>query len=160
VKNVNVIKVIIAPVKPPIKPLVILDRMQPDQNQFRVLNAHPERMPTLLVPKLVKIVTVIPTNRNPMLRNVFQCKKGTTNRVQQPKSNARRVNQEAVATQRAKIAVKERSKTLQVKPPATTAPADGGTRATDPPAATPYHRGRTQWMVFKPFANAVTLVPV
>ena len=90
VKYVNVIKGIIAPVKPPIKPLAGLDRMQPDQNQFRVLNAHPECMPTLLVPKFVKIVTVIPTNPNPMLRNAFQCKEGSTNRVQQPKSNARR----------------------------------------------------------------------
>jgi hypothetical protein len=35
------------------------------------LNAHPERMPILLVPLIAKIVTLIPTNRNPMLRNAF-----------------------------------------------------------------------------------------
>ena len=72
VKYVNVKQVIIAPVKPPTKPLVILGRMQPDQNQFRVLNALPERMPTLLVPYLVKIAAVIPINPNPMLQNAFQ----------------------------------------------------------------------------------------
>ena len=65
-----------------------------------------------------------------------------------------------MATQRAKIAGKERSKALQVKPLATTAPADGAIRAMDRQVATPYHRGRTQWTVFKPFANAGTLVPV
>ena len=85
VKCVSVKQVIIARVKPPTKPLVILGRMQPVQNQFRVLNVHPERMPILLVPRLAKIVTLIPTNRNPMRLNAFQCKRGITNRVQQPK---------------------------------------------------------------------------
>ena len=85
VKYVNVKQVIIAPVKPPTKRLVILGRMQPVQNRLRALNAHPARMPTLLVPQLAKIVTVVPTNWNPMLRNAFQCKHGSTNRVQQPK---------------------------------------------------------------------------
>ena len=72
VKYVNVKQVIIAPVKPPIKPLVILGRMQPVPNQFRVSNVRPERMPPLLVPQLAKIVTTIPTNRNPMRQNAFQ----------------------------------------------------------------------------------------
>ena len=139
----DVTKDIIAPVKPPIKLRVLLVRMQPYQSQFRVLNAHPESMPTLLLPHLAKIVAVIPTNRNPMLQNAFQCKKVSTNRVQQPKSFVQQVNQDMVATPHATIAWKGRSKALQVKPLATTAPADGGTRATDRPAATPYHRGRT-----------------
>jgi hypothetical protein len=103
VKYVTVKQVIIAPVKPPTKPLVILGRMQPVQNQFHALNAHPARMPILLVPRLAKIVTLIPTNRNPMRRNAFQCKQGITNPVQQPKSNARRVKQEAVAMLRVTI---------------------------------------------------------
>jgi hypothetical protein len=99
----NVVQVIFAKVKPPIKPLVILDRMQLDQNQFRVLNVHQEPMPILLVPYLAKNVTLSPTNSNPMLRNAFQCKKDSTNRAQQPKSNARRVKQELVVTKRVKI---------------------------------------------------------
>ena len=72
VKYVTVKQVIIAPVNPPTKPLVILGRMQLVQNQFRVLNVHPERMRLLLVPQLATIATLIPTNRNPMLRNAFQ----------------------------------------------------------------------------------------
>ena len=85
VKYVNVKQVIIAPVKPPTKRLVILGRMQPVPNQFRVLNAHLVRMLPLLVPEFAKLVTMIPTNPNPMLRNAFQCKKGSTSPVQQPK---------------------------------------------------------------------------
>ena len=85
VKYVNVKQVIIAPVKPPIKLRVLLVRMQPYQSQFRVLNAHPERMPILLVPHLAKIVALTPTNANPMLRNAFQCKKVSINPGQQPK---------------------------------------------------------------------------
>ena len=85
VKYVNVKQVIIAPVNPPTRPRVILGHIQPAQNQFRVLNAHPERMPILLVPQLAKSVKTMHTNPNPMLRNAFQCKKGITNRVQQPK---------------------------------------------------------------------------
>ena len=85
VKYVNVKQVIIAPAKPHTKLLVLLVRMQSDQNQFRVLNALPERMPTLVVPYLVKIATVIPINTNPMLQNAFQSKKATTNQVPPPK---------------------------------------------------------------------------
>ena len=103
VKYVNVKRGITAPVKPQTKRLVFLGRTQSDQNQFRVLNALPERMPTLLVPYLAKLATVIPTNPNPMLQNAFQCKKGSTSRVQQPKSNARRVKRAVVATLRVKI---------------------------------------------------------
>ena len=99
----NVKQVIIAPVKPQTKRLVVLGRMQPVPNQFRVLNVHPERMRLLLVPRLAKIVTAMHTNRNPMRRNAFQCKQGITNRAQQPKSNARRAKQEAVGVHRATI---------------------------------------------------------
>jgi hypothetical protein len=81
VKYVNVKQAIIAPVKPPTKRLVILDRMQPVQNQYRVLNVHRALLQHCLVPQLAKIVTMVPTNPNPMLRNAFQCKKGSTNRV-------------------------------------------------------------------------------
>ena len=73
------------------------------KDPLHALNAHPARVPTLLVTKIAKIVTTIHTNRNSMLQNAFQCKKGSTNRVQQPKLNARWVKQEAVAMQRAKI---------------------------------------------------------
>ena len=97
------IKVIIALVKPPIKPLAYRDLTPPKQGPLPALNAHPERMPILLVPKFAKIVPTIPTNRNPTLQDAFQCKKGSTNRVQQPKSNAQRVKQDLVATQHAKI---------------------------------------------------------
>ena len=41
-----------------------------------------------------------------------------------------------------------------------TAPMAGATRAMDRPAATPYHQDRTHQTVFKPSANAGTLVPV
>ena len=85
VKYVNVKQVIIAPVKPPTKPLVILGRMQPVPNQFRVLNVRPERTRLLLVPQLAKIVTTMHINRNSMRRNAFQCKKGSTNPAQQLK---------------------------------------------------------------------------
>jgi hypothetical protein len=93
-------RVIFAKVKPPIKPLAYPDPTPPKQDPLHALNAHLECMPTLLVPYLVKIVTLIPINRNPMLRNVYKCKKGTTNPVQQPKSNAQRVKQEVEAMQR------------------------------------------------------------
>ena len=139
----NVIQVIFAKAKPPIKPLVHPDPMPPTKDPLPALNAHPERMLTLSVPKPAKIVILIPTNRHPMRRHAFQCKQGITNRARPPKSNARRVKQEAVAARRAKIAWKEPFKPRQVKPPATTAPADGAIPATDRPVATPYHRGRT-----------------
>ena len=72
VKCVNVKRGITAPVKPQTKQLVFLGRTQPDQNQFRVLNAHLARMPALLVPQRAKSVILIPTKRNPMLQNAFQ----------------------------------------------------------------------------------------
>ena len=72
VKYVTVKQVIIAPVNPPTKPLVILGRMQPVQNQFHVLNVHPGRMRLLLVPRLAMIVTLIPTNRNLMRRHALR----------------------------------------------------------------------------------------
>ena len=77
--------VISVKVKPQIKQLARPDPTPPTKEPLHALNAHPECMPTLLKPKLVKFVTVIPTNPNPMLRNAFQCKKGSTNPVQQPK---------------------------------------------------------------------------
>ena len=140
----NVFPVISAKVKPPIKPLAHLDSTPPKQDPLHALNVRPERTPTLSVPKPAKIATLIPTSRHPMRRNAFQCKQGITNPVQLPKSNARRANQEAVATQRVKIAWKEPFKARPVKPPATTAPVDGAILATDRPVATPYHRGRSQ----------------
>ena len=71
VKCVNVKQVTFALAKPQIKLFVILGRMQPDQNQYPVLNAHLARMPILLVPLLAKSVVTMHTNRAPMLRNVF-----------------------------------------------------------------------------------------
>ena len=85
VKYVNVKRVITAPAKPQTKPLARPDPTPPTKDPLHALNAHPERMPTLLVLYLAKIVNVIPTNPNPMLRNAFQCKKGSTNRVPQHK---------------------------------------------------------------------------
>jgi hypothetical protein len=60
---------------------------------------------TLLLPALLLVIRVatMNTNRNPMLRNAFPCKKGITNRVRQPKSNARRVKRELAVTKRATI---------------------------------------------------------
>ena len=109
----NVVQVIFAKVKPPIKPLAHPDPTPPTKDPLRALNAHPARMPTLLVPHLAKVVTVIPTNRNSMLQNAFQCKKGSTNRVQQPKLNARWVKQEAVAMLRVTIVKLGGSKNYQ-----------------------------------------------
>ena len=74
---------------------------------MHALNAHLERMLNLLVPSRVKIVTLVPTNRNPILRNAFQCKKDTTGPVQQPKSNVQRVKQETVVVQLVKNATEE-----------------------------------------------------
>ena len=139
----NVLQVIFVKVKPPIKPHAYPDLTPPTKDPLHALNAHLGRMPARLAPLIAKLVIRIPTNPTPMLRNAFQCKKGSTNRVQQPKSNARRVNQDVVATQRAKIAGKEHFKAKQVKPLATTAQADGAIPATDRPAATPCHQGRT-----------------
>ena len=64
------------------------------------------------------------------------------------------------AVQCAKIVWKEHFKPPQVKLLATNAPADGVIPATDQPAATPYHPGRTHGTVFNTFANVDTLVPV
>ena len=81
----HVTRVIFAKVKPPIKPLARPDPTPPTKDPLHALNAHQERMPTLLVPHLAKVVTVIPINPNPMQRNAFECKKVSTNPVQQPK---------------------------------------------------------------------------
>ena len=139
----NVTQDIFAKAKLPIKPRAHPDSTPPKKDPLPALNAHPERMLTLSVPKPAKIVILIPTNRHPMRRNAFQCKQGITNPARPPKSNARRVKQEAVAAQRAKIAWKEPFKPRQVKPPATTAPADGAIPAMGRPVATPYHRARS-----------------
>ena len=139
----NVIRVTFVKVGSPIKPLAHLDSTPPTKGPFCALNAHPGRMPILSVPYLAKIVTTMHTNQNPMLRDAFQCKKVSTNLVQPPKLFVQRVNPVPVTTQCAKTAEKERSKTLQVKPPATTAPADGEIPATARPVATPYHQVRT-----------------
>ena len=111
-------------VKPPMKPLAHPDSTPPNQDPLRALNAHPERMPILLVPKPAKIVILIPTNRNPMLLVVFQCKKGFTNRAQQLRSNVPRVKQEAVVIQVVKNATKEDFKPWRGTPPVWIVPVD------------------------------------
>jgi hypothetical protein len=88
----NVVQVIFAKVKPPIKPLARPDPTPPTKDPLHALNAHPERMPILLVPYLAKNVTLSPTNSNPMLRNAFQCRKDSTKQAQQLKSNVRPVH--------------------------------------------------------------------
>ena len=100
----HVIRVIFAKGKPPIKPLAYQDLTPPKQAPLPALNAHLERMPILMVPRRAKNAATMPTNRDPMRQNAFQCKKGSTNLAQQLKSNARPVKQEAVAKKSAKIA--------------------------------------------------------
>ena len=80
-----VIRVIFVKVKPPIKPLARLGPTPPVQDPLFASNVHPEHMPILLVPTNAMAAVLIPTNPNPMLRNVFQCKKGSTNPVPQHK---------------------------------------------------------------------------
>ena len=127
---------------------------------MHALNAHPERMPTLSVPKLAKLVALIPTNPNPMLRNALQCKKGSTNPAQQPKSNVQRVKEETVVVQLVKNAIKEDFKRWRETPHVSIVRVDGVLQQLDRLDAFQYHRGRTHCSVSKPFANAVTLVPV
>ena len=67
VKQVTIVKV-----EPPIKPLVYPGLTPPKQDPLPVLNAHPEHMPILMVPRHVRIVTTIPTNRHLMRRHAFQ----------------------------------------------------------------------------------------
>jgi hypothetical protein len=113
---INAKKGIFVQVKPPMKPLAHPDSTPPNQDPLRALNAHPERMPILFVPKFAMLVPKIPTNRTPMLRNAFQCKKGSTNRAPQPKSNARRVKLELVVTKRVKIVTLGYTKTCPATP--------------------------------------------
>jgi hypothetical protein len=113
---INAKKGIFVKVKPPMKPLAHPDSTPPNQDPLRALNVHPERMPILLVPKIAMLVPKIPTNRNPMLRHAFQCKKGSTNRVPQPKSNVRRAKREVVVTQRVKIVTLGYTKTCPATP--------------------------------------------
>jgi hypothetical protein len=96
--------------------IVLLDPTPPTKDPLHALNAHPVPTPTRLAPSRVKTVTRVPTNRNPILRNAFQCKKDTTGPVQQPKSNAQRVKQETVVIQLVKNATKEDFKTWQETP--------------------------------------------
>ena len=81
----NVILVIFAKVKPPIKPLAHPDSTPPTKNPLLASNVHRASTLGLLAPYLAKSVTTMHTNPGPMLRNAFQCKKGSTNRDQQPK---------------------------------------------------------------------------
>jgi hypothetical protein len=81
----NVIPVIFVRVPPPIKPLAHPDPMPPKKDPLHASNVHLGHMLTCLAPLIVKSAMVIPTNQNPMLRNAFQCKKVSTNPVQQPK---------------------------------------------------------------------------
>jgi len=124
----NVIRVIFAKVKPPIKPLAFLDPTPPKKDPLHALNVHPERMPILSVLYLAKIVTTMHTNPNPMLRNAFQSKKVSINRAQQPKSNAHRVKQDVVATQRVKIVQLDRTKTYPATPRVLNVPLDLATK--------------------------------
>ena len=117
VKYVNAKQVIIALVKPQTKPLAHPAPTPPTKDPLHALNARPVPIPTRLVPFRVKIVTLVPTNRNPMLRIVFQCKKDTTGPVRQPKSNVQRVKQEAVVIQVVKNATKEDFKPWRGTPP-------------------------------------------
>jgi hypothetical protein len=71
---------------------------------LNVWNVIRERTLLLPAPLLVIRAATMNTNRNPMLRNAFQCEKGSTNPVQQLKLNARRVKRALVVTLRAKIA--------------------------------------------------------
>jgi len=87
--------------------IVLLDPTPPTKDPLDALNAHPVPMPARLVPYLVKIVIPIPTNGNPTLRNVSQCKKGTTNRAQQRKWNVQRVKEETVVMKLVNNATKE-----------------------------------------------------
>jgi len=81
----NVILVISVKVKLPIKPLARPDSTPPKKDPLHASNAHLERMPTRLVPLIVKNVIPMHTNRNPMRRNAFQSKKVFTNLVQRLK---------------------------------------------------------------------------
>ena len=71
VKYDNVLQVIIVKVEQQTKPLAHPGFTPPELDPVSALNALPERMPTLLVPYLVKIAAVIPINTNPMLQNPF-----------------------------------------------------------------------------------------
>ena len=106
----NVIQDIIAKAKPPIKQLAHRDSTPPNQDPLPALNVLPERMPTPMVPHLAKIVAMTHTNRTPMLRNAFQCKKGTTNRVPQHKWFVQPVKQAVVVVQHVNNARLEHSK--------------------------------------------------
>ena len=132
VKYDNVILVIIVKVKQQTKQLAHLDPTPPTKDPLFASNAHPVPMPTRLVPCRVKIVTLLPTNPNPMRRNAFQCKKDTTNRVQRPKLNARRVKQDVVATKRVKIVTLGCTKTCPATPRALNAPVDLATKPKAP----------------------------
>ena len=81
-------------------------------------------MLNLLVPSRVKTVTLVPTNRNPILRNAFLCKKDTTGPVQQPKSNVQRVKQETVVIQLVKNATEEDFKPWRETPHVCIVPVD------------------------------------
>ena len=103
----NVIQVIIVKVKQQTKSNVNQDHMLPEEDPLRALNARPVPIPTRLVPFRVKIVTLVPTNRNPMLRDVFQCKKDSIVQDQQPKWNVQQVKEETVVVKLVKNATKE-----------------------------------------------------
>ena len=142
----NVIQVIIVKVKQQTKSNVNQDHMLPEEDPLRVLNARPVPILTRLVPFRVKIVTLVPTNRNPMLRDVFQCKKDSIVQDQQPKWNVQRVKEEMVVVhvaQHAKNAIKEDFKRWREKPYVSIVPADGILQPVGRLDASQYHRGRT-----------------
>ena len=71
---------------------------------LRVSHAIQAGTKTMPAQLLVKTAMMVPTNRNPVLRRAFQCKKVSINPVQQLKLVVQRVNRVLVVTQRAKIA--------------------------------------------------------
>jgi hypothetical protein len=105
-KFVNAIPVIFVKVKPRIKQVVGPVSTPPTKDPLHALNAPLERMLILSVPYLVKIAMPMHTNRDSMLRNAFQSKKGFTNRVQQPKSRVQQVKQERIKTPQRKRCAK------------------------------------------------------
>ena len=124
----NVTKVTIAKEKLPIKPLANPDSTPPKKGQLHVSNAHLEHTPTRLAQLLVRCVTLIRTNPNPMLQNAFKSKKGTTNRVQQQKLNAQQVKPVLVVTKRVKIVKLVGIKNYQGTPRVVNAPLDLATK--------------------------------
>jgi hypothetical protein len=124
----NVIEVIFAKEKPPIKPLANPDPTLPKQARFHVLNVHRAHLQLHMELLLAQIVVTIHTNLNPMRRNAFRSKKGTTNQVQQQKLNAQQVKPVLVVTKHAMIVKLVGIKNYQGTPRVVNAPLDLATK--------------------------------